>query len=135
MTEEVSDQNAPQAKTAEDKVVGGAPEQISASAQDPLVILTPSTEVVIPGDFQQVPPPVGSSSKPNKFPFRPRFTEDKELDEAWGRLSDRQAKTSPDKIFADYNDVVIRVSVYDHFYCIIFLKVLLKKPKEKMLCM
>ena len=64
-----------------------------ASAQDPLVILTPSVEVDIPEDSQQVPPLVGNSSQSNKFPFCPRFIEDKELDEAWGKISDRQAKT------------------------------------------
>ena len=117
-TEEALDQHTPRAKVPEDEVVKEAPEQVAApaSAQDPLVILTPSVEVDIPEDSQQVPPPVGNFSKSNKFPFNPRFIEDKELDEAWGKVSDRQAETGPDIIFAEYNDVVIRVSIYDHLH-------------------
>ena len=116
--EEVLDQNAPQAKVAEDKVVEKAPEQVPmpASAQDPLVILSPSAEVDAPRDSQQVPPPVGNSSRSNKFPFNPRFIEDKELDEAWGKISNHQAETGPDTIFSEYNDVAIRVSIYDHLH-------------------
>ena len=114
--EEVLDQIAPQAKVAE--AVETAPEQVpmSASAQDPLVILTPSTEVDIPGISQQVPLPVGNSSQSNKFPFHPRFIENKELDEAWGKVSDRQAMIGPDTIFAEYNDLAIRVSIFDQLY-------------------
>ena len=114
--EEVLDQISPQTKVAEDKVVEENSEQVSASAQDPLVILTPSAEVDIPGISQQVPPPVGNSSSPNKFPFHPRFVENKELDEAWGKISDRQAMIGPDTIFAEYNDLTIRVSISDQLY-------------------
>ena len=115
--EGVLDQIAPQAGVA--KVVETAPEQVAptpASAQDPLVILTPSTEVDIPGISQQVPPPVGNSPQSNKFPFHPRFIENKELDEAWGKVSDRQAMIGPDTIFAEYNDLAIRVSIFDQLY-------------------
>ena len=117
MIEEVLDQNAPQAKVAEDEVVKEGPEQVSvpASAQDPLVILTPSVEVDVPKDSQRISIPAANSSEANKFPFCPRFIEDKELDEAWGKVSDRQAETGPDTIFADYNDVAIRVSVLRPF--------------------
>ena len=113
--EEVLDQIAPQAIVAEDEAIETAPEQVPmpASAQDPLVILTPSAEVDIPGDSQQVPLPVGNSSRSNKFPFHPRFIENKELDEAWGKISDRQAMIGPDTIFAEYNDLAIRVSIFN----------------------
>ena len=111
--EEVLDQISPQTKVAEDKVVEECSEQVSASAQDPLVILTPSVEVDIPGISQQVPPPVGNFASPNKFPFHPRFIENKELDEAWGKISDRQAMIGPDTIFAEYNDLAIRVSIFN----------------------
>ena len=115
--EEARDQSTPQAKIPEDKVVEEAPEQVSVPelVQDPIVILTPSVEVDIPEDPQQVPTPVDNSSQANKLPFHPRFIEDKELDEVWGEISDRQAKTGPDTIFAEYNDVAILVSIHDHF--------------------
>ena len=110
-------------------MVEEAPEQATMPelVLDPMVIITPTTEVEIPKDPQQVPTPVSNPSQTNKFPFSPRFIEDKELDEAWGKISDRQAKTSPDTIFAEYNDVAIRVSIYNHFPS--FLKVY-KKLKE-----
>ena len=67
------DQNTPQAKVLEDKVVEEAPEQVSVPAlvQDPVVILTPSVEVDVPEDPQQVPTLVGNSSQSNKFLFCP----------------------------------------------------------------
>ena len=37
----------------------------------------------------------------------------RELDEAWGKVSDRQAMIGPDTIFAEYNDLAIRVSISD----------------------
>ena len=63
-------------------MVKEAPEQASVPelVQDPVVILTLSAEVDIPKDPQQVSTPVGNSSQTNKFPFCPRFIEDKELD-------------------------------------------------------
>ena len=118
MVKEARDQSTLQAKIPEDKVVEEAPEQASVPelVLDPVVILTPSAEVEIPKDPQQVPTPVSNSSQIDKFPFSPRFIEDNELDKVWGTISDRQAKTGPDVIFAEYNDVAIRVSIYDHFY-------------------
>lgn len=107
---EVSEQDIPLEKTGEDRVATEALEHVTAptSAQDPLIILTPSPEVVISGDPQQVPPPPGNTSQVNKFSFSPRFIEDKELDEAWGKISDRQTEIDPDMIFAEYNDMAIR---------------------------
>ena len=80
------------------------------------MILTPSAEVDVSEGPQQFPTPVGNSSQPNKFSFCPRFIEDKELDEVWGKVLDHQAKTDPDTIFAEYNDVAIRVSIHDQFH-------------------
>lgn len=72
-------------------MVKEAPEQASVPlpTQDLLVILTPSTEVDIPGGSQQIPPPVGSTSQANRFPFPPQFIKDKEQDEAWGKILNR----------------------------------------------
>ena len=110
---EVHDQSTSQDKIPESRVVGEAPEQVSRTTVElePLVIQTPSAEVETPEGLQQVPTTVGNSSHPNKFPFRPQFIEDKELDEAWGRISDNQIKMYPDMIFAGYNDQAIRVSI------------------------
>ena len=106
-------QNTSQDKVPEDKVVEEAPKQVSVPAvlQDPVVILTPSVEVDAPEGLQQVPTNVGNPPQPNKFPFRPRFIHDKELDEAWRKISDNHIKMNPDLIFAGYNDLAIRVSI------------------------
>ena len=108
-----SPSKASQGKVPKDKVVEEIPEQVSMPMveQDPVVILTPFAEVDASEGPQQVPTPVGNPSRPNKFSFCPRFIEDKELDEVWGRISDHQLKIGPDIIFADYNDVGIRVSI------------------------
>ena len=110
---EVPDQSTSQDKVPEEVVVEEAPEQVTrATAElDPLVIETPSVEVDASERSQQVPITVDNPSQPNKFPFRPRFIEDKELDEAWQKVSDTQLKMHPDLIFAGYNDQAIRVSI------------------------
>lgn len=115
---EVLVQGTSQDKVPNDKVVEKAPEQVVKPTVelDPVVILTPYVEVVAPEGPQQVPTPVGNPSQPNKFPFVPLFIDDKELDEAWRRISDHQIKIGPDIIFADYNEVAIRVSIYDQFH-------------------
>lgn len=85
-----------------------------ALVQDPVVILAPSVEVDVPEGFQRVPTPVGNSSQSNKFPFCPRFIEDKKLDEVWRKVSDRQAEIGSNTIFAEYNDVAIRHMVENY---------------------
>lgn len=79
---------------------------------DPMVVLTPSAEVDASKGPEQIPTNVGNPSQPDKFPFHPRFIEDKELDEAWGKILDHQIKMHPDSIFGGYNDLAIRVSIY-----------------------
>ena len=110
---EVLDQSTSQDKVPEETVIEEAPEQVSKPTVelDPLVVLTPSAEVDAPKGPQQVPTNVGNPSQPNKFPFRPRFINDKELDEAWEKISDNQIKMDHDLIFAGYNDLAIRVSI------------------------
>ena len=84
---EVLDQSNSQDKVPEETVVEEAPEHVSRTTVelDPLVVLTPSAEVDAPEGPQQVPTSVGNPSQPNKFPFCPRFINDKELDDAWGK--------------------------------------------------
>lgn len=110
---EVLDQSTSQDKVPEETVVKEAPEHVSRTTVelDPLVVLTPFAEVDALEGPQQVPTSVGNPSQPNKFPFRPRFINDKELDEAWGKISDNQIKMYPDMTFASYNDLVIQVSI------------------------
>ena len=90
-----------------------APEQVSKPTVelDPLVVLIPSAEVDASKGPQQVPTNVGNPSQPDKFPFHPRFIENKELDEAWGKISDYHMKMNPGLIFAGYNDLAIRVCI------------------------
>ena len=110
---EVIDQSIPQDEVLEETVVVEAPEQVSEVVVelDPLVVRMPSAEVDGLQGLQQVPISVGDPSHPNKFPFRPRFIEDKELDEAWGKISDHHMKMNPDLIFSGYNDLAIRVCI------------------------
>ena len=110
---EVFDRSTPQEKISEEIVVGEAPEQASEPTVelDPLVVRIPFAEVDAPKGPEQVPTNVGNPSQPNKFPFHPRFIENKELDEAWGKISDHQIKMDPDLIFAGYNELAIRVSI------------------------
>ena len=110
---EVIDQSIPQDEILEETVVGEAPEQVSEPVVelDPLVVRVPSTKVDGLQGPQQVPITIGNPSHPNKFPFRPRFIEDKELDEAWGKVSDLYMKMDPDLIFSGYNDWAIRVCI------------------------
>lgn len=112
---EVIDQSTSQDKVPEVIVVEEAPEQVPKTTieLDPLVVLTPSTEVDAPKGPQQVLTNVGNPSQPDKFPFHPRFIEDKELDKACGKISDHQIKMRPDLIFEGYNDLAIRVTIYD----------------------
>ena len=86
-----------------------------APAQESVVALTPPAEVEVPEESQQVSTPTGNSPLRIAFPHRPRIFNDEDLDEAWRRISDRQAETSPDSIFAEYNHMAIQVSFHDHF--------------------
>ena len=110
---EVIDQSISQDRIPEETVVAEAPEQVSEPMDelDPLVVRIPSAEVDASQGLQQVPTSVGNPSHPNKFPFRPRFIENKELDEAWGKISDHYMKRNPDLIFSGYNDLAIRVCI------------------------
>ena len=110
---EVIDQSISQDKVPEETVVAEAPEQVSKPTVelDPLVVRIPSAEVDALQGPQQVPTSVGNPSHPNKCPFRPRFIENKELDEAWGKISDHYMKRNPNLIFSGYNDLAIRVCI------------------------
>ena len=84
-------------------------------AQEPVAALTSPMEVEVPKESQQVPTPTGNSPLCVAFPHRPRIFNDEDLDEAWRRISDRQAETSPDSIFAKYNNMAIQISFHNHF--------------------
>ena len=115
---EVIDQSIPQDEVLEETVVVEAPEQVQEPVVelDPLIVRIPSAEVDGLQGLQQVPISIGDPSHPNKFPFRPRFIEDKELDEAWGKISDHHMKMNPDLIFSGYNNLAIRVCILRPVY-------------------